>query len=538
MKKFLLTTFCALVSLMGMAQMTKPFEDNLVVTINGESTAPQKTTVYLTLNEDNTCDFALNNFMLDGGDGNMMPIGNIFIAGLPLTPSEEGYYTFSYEGNLLITAGDLEGYDTWLGPLLEEIPLKLTGKATMDKVYVTIDIDMMESIGQFIYVTFGSDFGAPEDLGMPFVDDLVVTINGESTAPQQTTIYLSLNEDNSCNFVLKNFMLDSGDGNMMPIGNIVLTNLPLVPSEEGYYTFSYEGNLLISAGDAPGYDVWLGPLLEEIPLKLNGKATMEKVYVTIDIDMMESIEQFIYVTFGTDFEPVTPPAPTTYALTFEVDGKVVSTTELEAGAAVTYPEVEPKEGYTFAWEGETVTAMPAEALTIKGGYTVNSYTINYYVNDALVSSQTVEFGAAVSPMGYELQEGYTFSGWDEVPATMPAHDVDVHATETVNSYTVTYVDGDKVIATFTVKYGDAMPDAPEYKPESDENITRTLLGWQGEVCNTMPAHDVTYTAVIDVYDAIQAVELAGKAEAYDLQGRRVNAATKGIRIINGKKVLK
>lgn len=478
MKKILLTMICALVSVMGMAQMTKPFVDKLVVTINGESTAPQSTTVNLTLNEDNTCDFSLNNFMLDGGDGNMMPVGNIFIAGLPLSLSEEGYYTFSYEGNLIISEGDIEGYDTWLGPLLGEIPLKLNGKATMDKVYVTIDIDMMESLEQIIYVTFGTDFGAEEDLGMPFTDALVVTINGESTAPQQTTVYLSLNEDNSCNFVLKNFMLDGGDGNMMPVGNIVLKNLPLALSDEGYYTFSFDGNLIITEGDAPGYDTWLGPLLDEIPLMLKGKATMDKVYVTIDIDMMESLQQIIYVTFGSDFDPVTPPAPTTYALTFEVDGQTISTAELEAGATVTYPELPLKEGYTFAWEGETVATMPAEALTIKGSYSVNSYT-------------------------------------------------------------VTYVDGDKVVATFTVNFSEAMPEAPQYQPESDDRYTRTLLGWQGETCNTMPSHDVTYTAVVDIVDAIKAVAADRQADTFDLQGRRVTEAKKSAVIIkNGKKILK
>lgn len=158
MRKLLLTMVCALMSMVSMAQMTKPFEDDLVVTIDGESVAPQKTTVYLTLNEDNTCNFTLNNFMLDDGEGNVMPVGNIFLENLPMSLSEEGYYTFSYDNNLIITEGDLEGYDTWMGPLLGEIPLKLTGKATMDKVYVTIDIDMMENLGQIIHVTFGSDF--------------------------------------------------------------------------------------------------------------------------------------------------------------------------------------------------------------------------------------------------------------------------------------------------------------------------------------------------------------------------------------------
>ena len=514
-----------------------PFTDDLIVTINGESTAPQQTTVYLSLNEDNTCNFVLPNFMLDGGDGNIMPVGNIVLKNLPLAPSEEGYYTFSYDGTLLITAGNAAGYDTWLGPLLGEIPLKLRGKATMDKVYVTIDIDMMETLQQIIYVTFGSDFGSADDLGMPFTDDLVVTINGESTAPQQTTVYLSLNEDNTCNFVLPNFMLDGGDGNIMPVGNIVLKSLPLAPGEDGYYTFSYDGTLLITEGNAAGYDTWLGPLLGEIPLKLNGKATMEKVYVTIDIDMMETLQQIIYVTFGTDF---TPAPPATYALSFVVDGQTISTAELEAGSTIVYPEVDSREGYTFAWDNNATT-MPAEALTITGTYNVNNYKLTFVVDGETISETTVNYGATVEVPTVDEKTGYTFAWTDKAPETMPAQDVTVNGKFTVNTYKVIYLDtdGKTVLVSFDVEYGAAMPEAPEYKlPESDERYSYSFLGWEGETFETMPAHDVVYTANVDIVDGISAVALQQNAVVYNLNGQRVNKVQRdNVYIINGKKVL-
>lgn len=162
MKKILLTMFCAMTSMFTMAQ-TVPFEDDLTVTINENSTEPQKTTVYLTLNEDGTCNFALNNFMLGSEGSDQIPVGNIFIENLPLTLSEDGYYTISYDNILLISAGDAEGFseEDWIGPNLGEIPLKLAGKVTMEKLYVTIDIDMMDTaLQQIIFVTFGSDFGA------------------------------------------------------------------------------------------------------------------------------------------------------------------------------------------------------------------------------------------------------------------------------------------------------------------------------------------------------------------------------------------
>lgn len=526
MKKFLLLAICGLMSVMGMAQ-SKTYTDNLVVTVNDESTEPQLTSVEFTDNGDGTCDFALNNFVLGAGD-DMMGVGNIALKALPLT-KKATCSKFEFNGNLEIVEGDDASVDTWLGPMLGEIPLVLYGEVDDDKLYVTIDIDMMESLEQIIYVKFGTD-----NIGYkPYTDNLIVSVNEESTEPQLTTVLYRNNGDGTCDFTLNNFVLGAGD-DMMGVGNIALKGLTY-SEETGIGCFTFDGVLEISNGDDASVDMWLGPLLGEIPLKLTGKVTDDKIYVTIDIDMMESLEQIIHVEFGDDNFVV---APTTYALTFVVDGVEVSTAELEEGATVVYPEVAEKEGYTFAWEGETVATMPAEALTIKGGYTVNSYNLSYYVNGYLVHTETVEFGAAVPEFGYELQEGYTFSGWDEEPATMPAHDVEVKATETVNTYKVTYMADGQVVATYEVTYGEAMPAAPEYKVESDDRYTRTFEGWEGEELTTMPAHDVTYTANINIVDAIHTVAASKGAVIYDAQGRRVSAVRSGLYIINGKKVLK
>ncbi len=129
---------------------TKTFTDNLVVTIDGESTDPMETDVIVTYNEDGTIDFSLTNFTLSG----IGAVGNINIEGLKLTEAD-GYSTFSYEGFITITEGDDENVDSWLGPLLGEVPVELTGDITDDNLHVTIDIDMSETIGQIIYVEFG-----------------------------------------------------------------------------------------------------------------------------------------------------------------------------------------------------------------------------------------------------------------------------------------------------------------------------------------------------------------------------------------------
>ena len=51
------------------------------------------------------------------------------------------------------------------------------------------------------------------------------------------------------------------------------------------------------------------------------------------------------------------------------------------------------------------------------------------------------------------KEGYTFSGWEGLPEVMPAKDVTVSGSFTVNSYKLTYVVDGEVYLEETVAYG-------------------------------------------------------------------------------------
>ena len=158
MKKTLLTllAFCAL----GIAPAAaNDYAEKLVVTVNGVSTDSIAANITVVHEEDGTVTFSLKNFMLDN-DGDEMPVGNITLKGVSVE-KKNGYEAISTDQSITIEPGDLEGYgeDEWLGPMLGEVPINLTGKLTDTKIYVTIDIDMQEMLSQTIGVAVGQDNG-------------------------------------------------------------------------------------------------------------------------------------------------------------------------------------------------------------------------------------------------------------------------------------------------------------------------------------------------------------------------------------------
>ena len=147
---------------------------------------------------------------------------------------------------------------------------------------------------------------------------------------------------------------------------------------------------------------------------------------------------------------------------------------------------ESKEGYTFSgWNPATLPSkMPAENIDVNGSFTINQYTLTYYVDGIQYSAITYDYNETITPIDEPSKVGYTFSGWDSVPATMPANDVNVNGEFTVNSHILTYYVDSEVYKQYTVNYGDAVP--VEKKPTK---TGYTFVGWD-EIPETMPDNDV------------------------------------------------
>ena len=233
-----------------------------------------------------------------------------------------------------------------------------------------------------------------------------------------------------------------------------------------------------------------------------------------------------------------------YTMTFKLEnGEADVVKKQDYATALTAPADPTREGYTFkGWDAEVPATVPAEDLSFTAQWERNSYKLLFIVDGSTFSEQTVPFESQIAMPENPAKEGYTFKGWTpEVPATMPAEDVTVTAEFTVNTYKIRYYYGETLLFEDEVAYG-APVVLREFEGELPEGYSFTQ--WEGDTYETMPAHDISYRALI--VDAIRSIRSdAVGIEVWTLSGARVgrfNSVAElkqlraGIYIINGKKV--
>lgn len=186
--------------------------------------------------------------------------------------------------------------------------------------------------------------------------------------------------------------------------------------------------------------------------------------------------------------------------------------------------------------------LVGERPTVYYSNTFDYYTLTYLVDSVQYKQFILEAGSAIEPIEEpEAREGYTFSGWIDVPEVMPAEDTEVYGSFAINSYLASFVvDGD-TIQSDTLEYG-----APIVAPINPEKEGYLFVAWNPEVDEFMPAHDVCYEAVFeeDPETAIATLRsLNAPVAIYSLQGILLHKAATaadlrhlptGIYLINGK----
>ena len=228
-----------------------------------------------------------------------------------------------------------------------------------------------------------------------------------------------------------------------------------------------------------------------------------------------------------------------YILTYKIDREVYHKDTLNYATAVTPLDAPTKEGYTFSGWSEIPQTMPANDVIVNGSFSINSYVLTYKVDGEAYRKDTLNYAAAVTPLVAPTKEGYTFSGWSEIPATMPANSVEVIGTFVVNKYLLQVLIDGEVVYSDSITYGTRLADYVDLIKKQGIDISQ--WEWHSQIETiTMPAHDVVINAVRDA--ALPVLTDPGKQAIYDLTGKKIktddiSALPAGIYIHDGKKFI-
>ena len=163
-----------------------------------------------------------------------------------------------------------------------------------------------------------------------------------------------------------------------------------------------------------------------------------------------------------------------YTVTFMDGEKVLETfTNVPHGSAVTAPEVPKKDGKTFVGWDKKFDNVTSD-LTINAVYDVDTFTVTFKDGEKVLETQTVEYeAAAIAPDTARLSppEGMHFAKWDK-DFSKVTEDIEVSAVYELNEYTVIFKNGDTTIKTETVKHGFAAT-----APNVFDSATEKFVGW-------------------------------------------------------------
>ena len=122
---------------------------------------------------------------------------------------------------------------------------------------------------------------------------LKVNVNGNVSEQDQVQVEVT-NNNGAYDLSLKNFALIA-EGEALPVGNIAVSGVEGV-TEYGFTTITYNEPVIITEGDDPQYDFWMGPMLGEVPLNLTARFIDTALSATIDIvmsaDMVIAVDIF------------------------------------------------------------------------------------------------------------------------------------------------------------------------------------------------------------------------------------------------------
>ena len=219
------------------------------------------------------------------------------------------------------------------------------------------------------------------------------------------------------------FMTVNGTAN---VSGVLATsvNVSVTSTGAGHILF----NTSADSGALYGYDQSSGNYIQ-IP---TNSARLENSDASlVDTNDAAAGDFYDYVN-GTWFKNGALPV---YTVTFkDWDGSVLNEQQVSYGQAATAPDDPERTGYTFTGWDVDFTDITCD-LVVTAQYSINSYTITYKVNGAIYHVDTYAYGESIVLPDYTPAAAHDFSGWEGVPSTMPASNLEFDAADELWSLT-------------------------------------------------------------------------------------------------------
>ena len=256
-------------------------------------------------------------------------------------------------------------------------------------------------------------------------------------------------------------------------------------------------------------------------LKINEVRYGEMPTYSGDIPQKTATAQYIYVFKGWSPEVSAVTGDTTYNAVFDAilneytiiwkcDDKVLQTDKIAYGETPkfngTTPQKEATDQYTYVFKGWSPDISEVTGDTTYNALfdaITNQYTVTWKNGDTVLQSGKVAYGEKPTYSGdtptkaATAQYTYVFKGWSPAVSNVTG-DATYTAVfdEIVNEYTVTWKNGDTVLQSGKVAYG----EKPTYSGDTPTKAataqyTYVFKGWSPAVSNV--TGDATYTAVFD-----------------------------------------
>ena len=219
------------------------------------------------------------------------------------------------------------------------------------------------------------------------------------------------------------FMTVNGTAN---VSGVLATsvNVSVTSTGAGHILF----NTSADSGALYGYDQSSGNYIQ-IP---TNSARLENSDASlVDTNDAAAGDFYDYVN-GTWFKNGALPV---FTVTFkDWDGSVLNEQQVSYGQAASAPSDPERTGYTFTGWDVDFTSITGD-LVVTAQYSINSYTITYKVNGAVYHVDTYAYGESIVLPDYTPAAAHDFSGWEGVPSTMPASNLEFDAADELWSLT-------------------------------------------------------------------------------------------------------